>query len=88
MNDWTQILGEDLSKRSVPENEIGKYAMAVTKDAQVIGHLIKGNTGQYTKSIFDFLWASPMNTASIPVKGKRVNFGNGQDHWRLNADTW
>ena len=55
MNDWTQILGEDLSKRSVPENEIGKYAMAVTKDAQVIEHLIKGNTGQYTKSIFDFL---------------------------------
>ena len=55
MNDWTQILGEDLSKRSEPKNEIGKYAIAVTKDAQVIGHLIKGKTGQYTKSIFGFL---------------------------------
>ena len=55
MNDWTQILGEDLSKRSEPKNEIGKYAIAVTKDAQVIGHLIKEKTDQYTKSIFDFL---------------------------------
>ena len=55
MNDWTPILGEDLSKLSEPENENHKYAVAVTKDAQVIGHLKKGKTGQYAKTIFYFL---------------------------------
>ena len=33
MNDWTQILGENLSARPEPENEIDKYAVAVSKDA-------------------------------------------------------
>ena len=45
MNDWTPILGENLSTRPEPENEIDKYAVAVTKDARVIGHLKKGKTG-------------------------------------------
>ena len=30
MNDWTPILGENLSTRPEPENEINKYAVAVT----------------------------------------------------------
>ena len=47
MNDWTPILGENLSTRPKPENEIDKYAVAVTKDARVIGHLKKGKTGRY-----------------------------------------
>ena len=33
MNDWTQILGENLSARPEPEKEIDKYAVAVSKDA-------------------------------------------------------
>ena len=78
MNDWTPILGENLSTRPESESEIDKYAVAVTKDAQVIGHLKKGKTGQYAKTIFYFLWANLMNTARIPVTGKRVNFGDGQ----------
>ena len=45
MNDWTSILGENLSTRPEPENEIDKYAVAVTKYAQVISHLKKGRTG-------------------------------------------
>ena len=55
MNDWTPILGENLSTRPESESEIDKYAVAVTKDAQVIGHLKKGKTGQYAKTIFYFL---------------------------------
>ena len=39
MNDWALILRENLPTSSEPENEIDKYAVAVTKDAQVIGHL-------------------------------------------------
>ena len=52
MNDWTPLLGENLSTRSEPKNEIDKYAVAVTKDARVIGHLKKGKTGWYAKTIF------------------------------------
>ena len=78
MNDWTPILGENLSTRSEPENEIDKYAVAITKDARVIGHLKKGKTGRYAKTVFYFLRANPMNTASITATGKRVDSGDGQ----------
>ena len=52
--------------------------MGITKDARVIGHLKKGKTGQYAKTFFYLLPANPMNTASITVTRKRVNFGDGQ----------
>ena len=45
MNDWTSILGENLSTRPEPEKEIDKYAVAVTKYARVISHLKRGRTG-------------------------------------------
>ena len=77
MNNWTLILGENLLTPPQPENEIDKYVVAV-KDALVIGHLKKGKTGRYAKIAFYFLRANPMNTASITVTGKRVNFGDGQ----------
>ena len=78
MNDWTSILGENLSTLSEPENEIDKYAVLVTKYARVIGHLKKLKTGWYTKTAFYFLRANPMNTGCITVTGKRVNFAEGQ----------
>ena len=78
MNDWTPILGEKISRRPEPENEIEKYTVAVTKDARVIGHLKKGKTGRYVKIVFYFLLVNPMNTSSIAVRRKRVNFWDGQ----------
>ena len=78
MNDWTLMIGESLTTRPEPENEIDKYAVTVTKDAKVIGHLKKGETGRYVKTVFYFLRANPMNTANITVTGKRVNLGDGQ----------
>ena len=78
MNNWTPILGENLSTRPEPKNEIVKYAMAVTTDARVIGHLKKGKTGRYAKTVFYFPRANPMNAARITDTGKTVNFGNGQ----------
>ena len=50
MNDWTPVLGQSLQTRPEPENEIDKYAVAVTKDEKVIGHLKKGKTGRYAKT--------------------------------------
>ena len=52
--------------------------MAATRDARVIGHLKKEKTSRYAETFFYFLRANPMNTASITVTGKRVNFGDEQ----------
>ena len=85
MNDWTPILGENLSTRPEPKNEIDKYAVAITKETRVIGHLKKGKTGRYAKIIFYFPLANPMNTASITVTEKRVNFEDGQEACKFLA---
>ena len=78
MNDGTPILGENVSIRPEPENEIDEYAVAITTEARLIGHLKKGKRGRYAKTDFYFLRANPMNAATITVTGKSVNFGNGQ----------
>jgi len=78
MNEWTPVIGETLQTRPEPENEIDKYAVAVTKDEKIIGHLKKGKTGRYAKTIFQFLHANPINIANITVTGKRVNLGDGE----------
>ena len=41
MIDCTPILGVNLSTRPESENEIENYAVVVTKDARVIGHVKK-----------------------------------------------
>ena len=70
MNDWTPLLGENLSTRLEPENEIDKYSVAVTKDARLVVHLNKGKTGRYAKTIFYFLRANLVNSASITITKK------------------
>ena len=52
MNDCTPILGKNLSTRPEPENQIDKYAVIVTKDAQVISHLKIGKTVDTLKLLF------------------------------------
>ena len=78
LNDRAPVLGENVSIRPEPKNEIDECAVAVTTDARVTDHLKKGKTGRYAKTDFDFLRANPMNAARITVTGKSVNFGNGQ----------
>ena len=60
------------------KSRTGKRNCKYAKDAWVIDHLKKGDTGRYAKAVFYFLQANPMNIASITVTGKRVNFGDGQ----------
>ena len=52
MNDWTPILGQNVSTRTEPENDFDKYIVVITKDAQVVGRLKKGKTGRYAKPVF------------------------------------
>ena len=52
LNNWTPILGENLSTRLEPGNEIGRYAVAVTKDTRVLSHIKKGKTDRNAKTVF------------------------------------
>ena len=65
MNDWTSILGDNLSTCPEPKNEIDKYAVLVTRYARVIGHLKKLKTGWYTKTAFYFLRANQCKLAVL-----------------------
>lgn len=69
--------GEFLETRLEPENELDKYAVAVMKNSVVVGHLAKGKTGRFAKTISFFFRASNNNSCKVEVTGKRVNLGNG-----------
>ena len=82
MNDWAPILGENLSTYPEPENEIDRYAAAVTKDARMIGHLKKGKTGWYPKTVNNFfvknIWTFGLeffsrNADCFPWKREKLN---------------
>ena len=52
---WTSKQNEYLNVRSEPENPLDKYAVCVLKGADIVGHLKKGDTGRFSKTIFYFL---------------------------------
>ena len=77
MTIWEPKNGEFLKTRLEPENEFDKYAVAVIKNSVVVGHLTKGKTGRFAKTISFFLRASKDNSCKVEVTGKRVNLGDG-----------
>ena len=54
MNSWNPIIGENLQTRPEPENIMDKYDVAVLKDRQVVGHLTKGKSGRYAKTMLSY----------------------------------
>lgn len=65
MNSWNPIIGGNLQTRPEPENIMDKYDVAVLKDRQVVGHLTKGKSGRYAKTIFYFFQANQSNSAVV-----------------------
>ena len=58
-------------------NEVDKYVVAVLdKKNNVIGHLPKGTSGKYAKTIFYFLRNDSVNVCKVKVTGKAVNLGD------------
>ena len=78
MNLWKPILGEVLHCRTEPENPVDKYAVAVLKNKNIVGHLPIGKSGRFAKTIFYFLRADSLNIATVKVEGKRQNYGDGE----------
>ena len=64
MNEWTPETGEILKTRLEPENVVDRFAVAVEKEDQIVGHLNKRNSGCFAKTTFYFLRANHGNTLS------------------------
>ena len=76
MTKWTPKNGEILKARPEPENEYDKYAVAVERCGDVVGHLSKGWSARFAKTVSYFLRGSNKNCCRVEVTGKRVNLGD------------
>ena len=62
-----------------PQNEIDTYAVAVAdNENNVIGHLPKGKSGKYAKTIFYFLKTDLLNICHVKITGKAAKLGNSK----------
>ena len=72
-------VGEILDTRMEPENREDKYAVAVIdRESSIVGHLPKGTSGKYAKTVFFFLQSDALNICSVEVTAKAVNLGDGK----------
>ena len=51
-NIWTSQLDELLEVSTEPDNPVDKFAVAVKKNQNIVGHLKKGKTGRFAKTLF------------------------------------
>ena len=77
MTKWTPKNGEILKARREPENEYDKYLVAVERCGDVVGHLFKGRSARFAKTVSYFLNARNGNCCRVEVTGKRVYLGDG-----------
>ena len=79
-NIWAPELGEHLEVQYEPENPVDKYAVCLkTSNGTIIGHLKKGKSGCFTKTIFYYLRSHPQENCTAKVTGERFNLGNDED---------
>ena len=76
---WTPELGEYLEVQCEPENPVDKYAVCLkTSNGTTVGHLKKGKSGRFAKTIFYFLRSHSQASCTAKVTGKRFNLGGGE----------
>ena len=57
---WAPELGEHLEVQCEPENPVDKYAVCLkTSNGTIVGHLKKGKSGRFAKTIFYHLRSHP-----------------------------
>ena len=62
-----------------PQNKVDKYAVAVAdNENNLIGHLPKGKSGKYAKTMFYFLKTDPLNICLAKITEKAVNLGDNR----------
>ena len=78
-NIWTPELVEHLEVQCEPENLVDKYAVCLkTGNGATVGHLEKGKSGRFAKTIFYYLRSHPEAKCTAKVTGKRFNLGDGE----------
>ena len=75
---WTPEVGEKLNVLMERDNLADKFAVCVKKDQTVIGHLKKGDSGKFPKTIFYFLRSDTYCKCYAEVSGKRRNLKDGK----------
>ena len=75
---WSPELHEMPNAVPEPRNIVDKYAVSVQRDDEVVGHLMKGKSGRFAKTIFYFLRADKKNDCTVVVTGKAINRGDGE----------
>ena len=75
---WTPEVGEKLNVLMEPDNRVDKFAVCVEKDQTVVGHLKKGDSGKFAKTIFYFLRSDTYCNCYAEVSGKRCNLKDGE----------
>ena len=68
MTKWTPKNGEILKARPEPEKDYDKYAVAVERCGDVVGHLSKGTSARFAKTVSYFLRASNENCSRVEKK--------------------
>ena len=61
-----------------PDNRMDKFAVCVEINEKIVGHLKKGTSGRFPKTIFYFLHRDVYSSAWGKVTGKRCNLGDGE----------
>ena len=80
MTKWTPKTGQILKARPEPENDYDKYAVAVERCVNVVGHLSKGRSARFAKTVSYFLRASNENCCWVELTGTIVNLGDGEGY--------
>ena len=70
--------GEQLVVLMEADNRMDKFAVCVKINEKIVGHLKKGTSGRFAKTIFYFLRSDAYSSAWAKVTGKRCNLGDGE----------
>ena len=74
---WTPKENDVLHAHMEPGNKKDSYAVAVHGEKNaIVGHLMKGKSGRFAKTIFYFLQANEHHECTVRVTGKAVNQGD------------
>ena len=71
-------MDEVLQAKIEPTNIVDKYAVCVLLNDRVVGHLKRGKSGRFAKTVFYFLRADAYSSCMVITKGKAVNLGDGE----------
>ena len=72
VNTWMEVQCEQ-------ENPLDKNAVCLkNSNGTIVGHLKKGKSGRFTKTIFYYLRSHPQANCTAKVTGKRFNLGDGE----------